>query len=96
METANLQEGCIPFVGLYIHDLNYNSQKPAQVTTQAGGPLINFERHRTTAKIVKNLLRLIDASTKYAFEPVQGVIERCLWIASLDEEGIQARSRDLN
>ena len=96
METANLQEGCIPFVGLYIHDLNYNSQKPAQVTTQAGEPLINFERHRTTARIVKNLLRLIDASTKYAFEPVQGVIERCLWIASLDEEGIQARSRDLD
>ncbi|EYE94246.1 mitotic regulator LTE1 [Aspergillus ruber CBS 135680] len=96
METANLQEGCIPFVGLYIHDLNYNSQKPAQVTTQAGEPLINFERHRTTARIVKNLLRLIDASTKYAFEPVQGVIERCLWIASLDEEGIQMRSRDLD
>ncbi|BCR84827.1 mitotic regulator LTE1 [Aspergillus chevalieri] len=96
METANLQEGCIPFVGLYIHDLNYNSQKPAQVTTQAGEPLINFERHRTTARIVKNLLRLIDASTKYAFEPVQGVIERCLWIASLDEEGIQTRSRDLD
>lgn len=96
METANLQEGCIPFVGLFIHDLNYNSQKPAQVTTQAGEPLINFERHRTTARIVKNLLRLIDASTKYAFEPVQGVIERCLWIASLDEEGIQTRSRDLD
>lgn len=96
METANLQEGCIPFVGLYIHDLNYNSQKPAQITTLAGEPLINFERHRTTSRIVKNLLRLIDASTKYAFEPVQGVIERCLWIASLDEEEIQARSRDLN
>ena len=120
METANLQEGCIPFVGrflpkvsqpanrqaskiltntntgLYVHDLTYNAQKPGQITTQSGQPLINFERYRTTARIVKNLLRLIDASTKYSFQPVQGVIERCLWIASLSEEQIQMRSRDLD
>ncbi|KAF9893059.1 Guanine nucleotide exchange factor lte1 [Aspergillus nanangensis] len=95
METANVQEGCIPFVGLYVHDLTYNAQKPAQVTTRNGEPLINFERYRTAAKIVKNLLRLIDASTKYTFEPVQGIIERCLWIASLPEEEIQARSKQL-
>ncbi|KAK1138460.1 Guanine nucleotide exchange factor lte1 [Aspergillus melleus] len=95
METANAQEGCIPFVGLYVHDLTYNAQKPAQVAARDGEPLINFERYRTTAKIVKNLLRLIDASTKYKFEPVQGIIERCLWIASLSEEEIQTRSKQL-
>ncbi|KAB8077814.1 hypothetical protein BDV29DRAFT_35918 [Aspergillus leporis] len=95
METANVQGGCIPFVGLYVHDLTYNSQKPAQVATHDGEPLINFERYRTTAKIVKSLLRLIDASTKYNFEPVQGIIERCLWIASLSEEEIQSHSRRL-
>ncbi|EAW09812.1 mitotic regulator LTE1 [Aspergillus clavatus NRRL 1] len=93
METANLQEGCIPFVGLYVHDLTYNAQKPAQVANPAGEPLVNFERYRTAAKIVKSLLRLIDASTKYKFEPVPGIIERCLWIASLSEEQIQKRSR---
>ncbi|KAF7118932.1 hypothetical protein CNMCM5793_008570 [Aspergillus hiratsukae] len=92
METANLQEGCIPFVGLYVHDLTYNAQKPAQVANPNGEPLVNFERYRTAAKIVKSLLRLIDASTKYKFEPVQGIIERCLWIASLSEEQIQNRS----
>lgn len=85
----------IKYAGLYVHDLTYNAQKPAQITTQTGDPLINFERHRTTARIVKNLLRLIDASTKYAFQPVQGVIERCLWIASLSEGEIQARIRSL-
>lgn len=56
---------------------------------------MNFERHRTTAKIVKSLLRLIDASTKYNFEPVQGIIERCLWISALSEERIQNRSKQL-
>lgn len=114
METANLQEGCIPFVGrfpplkrrmqagkltetgLYVHDLTYNAQKPAQITNREGEPLVNFERYRTTARIVKNLLRLIDSSTKYHIEPVQGIIERCLWIASLSEEQIQARSKQLH
>ncbi|THC90044.1 hypothetical protein EYZ11_010501 [Aspergillus tanneri] len=95
METADAQEGCIPFVGLYVHDLTYNAQKPAQVAAHDGEPLINFERYRTTAKIVKSLLRLIDASTKYTLEPVPGIIERCLWIASLSEEEIQTRSKQL-
>ncbi|KAL4897217.1 hypothetical protein BDV59DRAFT_86499 [Aspergillus ambiguus] len=96
METASVQEGCIPFVGLYVHDLTYNAQKPAQVAARNGEPLINFERYRTAAKIVKSLLRLIDASTKYRFEPVQGIIERCLWIASLSEDQIQSRSKLLD
>lgn len=87
---ANL--GCL---GLYVHDLTYNAQKPARVTTQDGESLINFERYRTTAKIVKSLLRLIDASTRYRFEPVPGIIERCLWIASLSEEQVQLRSKQL-
>ncbi|KAL4931201.1 mitotic regulator LTE1 [Aspergillus undulatus] len=94
METANVQDGCIPFVGLYIHDLTYNAQKPAQVAaTREGEPLINFERYRTTARIVKSLLRLIDASTKYNIEPVPGIVERALWIASLSEDQIQIRSK---
>ncbi|PLB38518.1 mitotic regulator LTE1 [Aspergillus candidus] len=95
MESANVQEGCIPFVGLYVHDLTYNAQKPAQIENRKGEPLVNFERHRTTAKIVKSLLRLIDASTKYNFEPVQGIVERCLWISALSEERIQNRSKQL-
>ncbi|KAJ6093336.1 hypothetical protein N7486_008625 [Penicillium sp. IBT 16267x] len=95
METANLQEGCIPFIGLYVHDLTYNAQKPAQIPRGEGGLLVNFERYRTAARIVKSLLRLIDASTKYRFEPVQGIIERCLWVACLSEDDIQSRSKQL-
>ncbi|KAK2768191.1 Guanine nucleotide exchange factor lte1 [Arachnomyces sp. PD_36] len=96
IESVNLQEGCIPFVGLYVHDLTYNAQKPAQIaSTREGEPLVNFERYRTSATIVKNLLRLIDASTKYEFEPVNGIIERCLWIAALSDERTQALSKEL-
>lgn len=96
METANADEGCIPVVALYCHDLTYNSQKPSQIaSTRDGEPLINFERYRTTATIVKSLLRLIDASAKYTFQPVEGVIEKCLWMASLSDDMIRLKSKEL-
>ena len=96
METANSDEGCIPVLAMYIHDLTYNSQKPSQIaSTRDGEPLINFERYRTTAGIVKSLLRLIDASAKYQLRPVEGAIGRCLWMASLSDEMIRVKSKEL-
>lgn len=95
LSTDGILDILTGFSGLYVHDLTYNAQKPAQVANPNGEPLVNFERYRTAARIVKSLLRLIDASTKYKFEPVPGIIERCLWIASLSEDQIQKRSRML-
>jgi len=96
MESADLSDGCIPFIGLYVHDLTYNAQKPSHVPSGHGTEsLVNFERYRTTAVIVKGLLRLIDASSRYNFEPVPGVIERCLWLATLPDDRIRSTSRAL-
>ncbi|KAL8666158.1 MAG: hypothetical protein Q9202_001665 [Teloschistes flavicans] len=96
METANSDEGCVPVIALYIHDLTYNSQKPSQVpSTRDGEPLVNFERYRTTASIVKSLLRLIDASSKYSYQPVDGALSKCLWMASLSDETIRLKSKEL-
>jgi hypothetical protein len=96
IDSADISDGCIPFLGLYVRDLTYNAQKPAQIASRRGSePLINFERFRTAALIVKGLLRLIDASAKYNFEPQRGIIERCLWLASLPEDKIYALSRGL-
>ncbi|KAI9677290.1 MAG: Guanine nucleotide exchange factor lte1 [Trizodia sp. TS-e1964] len=96
METVSPDEGCIPFVGIYTHDLIFNSQRPSQIaSTPDTDPLINFERQRTTASIVKSLLRLLEASTKYNFQPVEGVIERCLWMAALSDDEIRSRSKAL-
>lgn len=81
---------------LYIHDLTYNSQKPSQVpSAREGEPLVNFERYRTTASIVKSLLRLIDASSKYNYRPVEGAIDKCLWMSSLSDEMIRLKSKEL-
>ena len=58
-------------------------------------PLVNFERHRMTAAIVKRLLRLIEASHKYSFVAVDGVCERCLWISALDDDEIRGLSKGI-
>jgi hypothetical protein len=95
MESAALEEGCIPFIGVYTHDLIFNAQRPALIPGASGGPqLVNFERYRTTAGIVKDLLRLLEASAKYAFNPVEGVLEKCLWMAALPDDEIRAMRKE--
>ena len=95
MESAALEEGCIPFIGVYTHDLIFNAQRPALIPGSSGGPqLVNFERYRTTASIVKDLLRLLEASAKYTFAPVEGVLEKCLWMAALPDDEIRAMRKE--
>ena len=97
MESTTLQIGCIPFIGLYTHDLMFNAQKPSQVepSSPSKEPLINFERYQTAATIVKSLLRLIEASSKYIFQPHPEVLSRCLWLAALEDTEITSRSKTL-
>ena len=97
MEGSSLDIGCIPFIGLYTHDLVYNSQKPPRVELDPPGleSLINFERYQTTATIVKSLLRLIEASSKYVFHPHPEVLSRCLWLAALNDTEISSHSKVL-
>ncbi|WPH00564.1 Hypothetical protein R9X50_00339400 [Acrodontium crateriforme] len=97
METSNTDAGCIPFIGLYTHDLTYNAQKPAwlDASPPANEPLINFERYQTAATIIKSLLRLIEASSRYEFHPHPVALSRCLWLAALDDKEITALSRRL-
>ncbi|KAG6012096.1 hypothetical protein E4U54_007726 [Claviceps lovelessii] len=88
--------GCIPFVGIYTHDLLYNAQRPSDIfTSPTTPPLVNFERCRMGAAVVKTLLRLLEASTRYTFLPIEGVTERCLWIGALSDDEIRKHSRNL-
>jgi hypothetical protein len=110
METATVDDGCIPFIGMsnvahyptwltsigiYTRDLIYNAQKPAFIDAPPvnGERLVNFERHHTAATIVKNLLRLLEASSKYTFKVEPHIISKCLWLAALTDEEISQRSR---
>lgn len=95
METASVEDGCIPFIGIYTRDLIYNAQKPAFIDAPPvdGERLVNFERHHTAATIVKNLLRLLEASSKYNFSVDPDVVSKCLWLGALSDEEIARRSR---
>ena len=109
MEAASLAQGCIPFIGLYTHDLMYNAQKPGRINPSPpgagsaaarGGPkgqesLINFERYQTSAVIAKGLLRLLEASARYELKPDTECLSRCLWLAALSDGEIAERSRGL-
>ncbi|KAI9648221.1 Guanine nucleotide exchange factor lte1 [Ciborinia camelliae] len=89
MEGSGADQGCIPFVGIYTHDLIINSERPSQfASTPTTEPLVNFERCRCDSTIIKNILRLIEASQLYRFLPIEGITERCLWMAALRDEDI--------
>ncbi|ODA82062.1 hypothetical protein RJ55_00567 [Drechmeria coniospora] len=88
--------GCIPFVGIYTHDLLFNAQRPSEIVgSPSTAPLVNFERCRIGAAVVKTLLRLLEASTRYSFMPIEGITERCLWIGALSDEEIREHSKSL-
>jgi hypothetical protein len=88
--AASTDMGCIPFVGIYTHDLLFNAQRPSEIASSlTTAPLVNFERCRMAASVVKTLLRLLEASTNYTFQPMEGLTERCLWMGALSDEEIR-------
>lgn len=88
--------GCIPFVGIYTHDLLFNAQRASEIASSpTTAPLVNFERCRCAAAVVKTLLRLLEESAAYAFVPVEGITERCLWMSALSDEEIRRCSAGL-
>ncbi|KAK8130335.1 Guanine nucleotide exchange factor LTE1 [Apiospora kogelbergensis] len=92
--ATTAETGCIPFVGIYTHDLLFNSQRPSEIASSpTTAPLVNFERCRIAASVVKTLLRLLEASTLYEFQPIEGITERCLWMSALTDDEIRKHSQ---
>ncbi|EPS35447.1 hypothetical protein H072_11141 [Dactylellina haptotyla CBS 200.50] len=96
MDLVTGETGCIPFVGLFTHDLIHTATLTSQVAGTPMGPaLVNWTKYKKTAQIVKKLLRLVDASSKYNFAPIDGVCERCLWMATLTKDEISMLSLEI-
>lgn len=88
--------GCIPFLGIYTHDILFNAQRPSEIASSpTTAPLVNFERCRIAAAVVKTLLRLLEASTLYQFQPIEGITERCLWMSALSDDDIRRYSETI-
>lgn len=52
--------------------------------------LINFDRFRTSANIVKSLMQCIEWSCNYKFTPNHDILAKCLYIQSLTEEEMES------
>lgn len=100
-DEVSAGKGVIPFLGVYTRDLALNAQKPAfipprgKTVDESQESLVNFERHRTTASIVKGVLRLLDASSRYTIKAEAEVLAKCLWLAALGDSEIIDLSKGL-
>ncbi|KAI1006862.1 hypothetical protein K3495_g1349 [Podosphaera aphanis] len=89
MEGCGTDQGCIPIIGVYTNDLLVIGEQPSRIPYQSiTESLINFDKYQASATVVKNLLRLLDSRQRYRFSPVEGIFERCLWIATLSDAEI--------
>lgn len=84
--------GCIPFLGLYLSDLIFNKEK----SSVKQGNLINFNKFRTNAKVVKSLIQCIQWSSLYNFKVEEDVLSKCLYIKALTEEEMDECLKEVN
>lgn len=92
--------GCIPFLGIYLSDLVFNSEQPPYLNTiinpttspVLAQPLVNFRKHRITATVIKRVLTFQNLARRYAFDVDEEVYAWCLLLDPLDAESIRRRS----
>ncbi|GAO48638.1 hypothetical protein G7K_2808-t1 [Saitoella complicata NRRL Y-17804] len=91
--SVNAQTGFLPFIGVYLAELVDNSKRPALVHAQGNGePLVNIQRYRHVASIVKALLNMVHASQRYRFARNVHTFNKCLWIACLNDTDMRRHS----
>lgn len=97
--------GCIPFLGIYLSDLVFNSELPAYLEpTRPKGtceslvlqqPLVNFHKHRITATVIKRVLAFQNLARRYPYTPDPQLYERCLHLETMDTDTIRKMSLEL-
>ncbi|ORX99345.1 ras GEF [Basidiobolus meristosporus CBS 931.73] len=87
-------EACIPFFGLFLSDLTYNSEQPSYLPPPSDGlpALINFHKHHITASVIKRLLSFQTLSRRYPFRPDVTVFPKCLFLRYAEEADIRELS----
>lgn len=68
-KAGGAARACVPFLGVILSDLNSNLERPMHVSPAAAASeekLVNFERFRTAAQILKRLFGHLEAGAEYA------------------------------
>ncbi|KAK9765762.1 Guanine nucleotide exchange factor lte1 [Basidiobolus ranarum] len=101
--------GCIPFLGLFLSDLVYNSELPSTVEPESPGSshlqqstvengekikLVNFHKFRTCAKIIKRVLAFQTLAQRYQFQYEPVVYSKCLNLHCLDNVSVRILSTE--
>ncbi|KAF9389619.1 hypothetical protein CPB97_011029 [Podila verticillata] len=97
------QGGCIPFLGLYLSDLVYNTEIPSYVEPRSnnstnpmvGHELVNIHKHRTTATIIKRILTFRTIAARYPFREDAEVHGLLAAIDGMDPSEMQRMSHQL-
>ncbi|KAG0344328.1 hypothetical protein BG004_004557 [Podila humilis] len=102
------QGGCIPFLGLYLSDLVFNTEIPSFVeprgeSTAASmvvdgvrrGMLVNIHKHRRTATIIKRILTFRMISARYPFHEEREVHCQLAAVRGMDPAELQRMSLQL-
>lgn len=94
LNSLDTDVGCIPFLGVYLSDLTYNAERPAFVKAEpkdgSSKLLVNFDRFRTSAAVVKSLMQCIDWSRNYQIKPDHDLLAKCLYIQALSEDEMKS------
>ncbi|KAF9955788.1 hypothetical protein BGZ72_003412 [Mortierella alpina] len=105
--STRKQRGCIPFLGLYLSDLVFNSELPSFVDPKREAsaleaqeqrslppryPLVNIHKHRTTATIIKRVLTFRTIASRYPFQHEAEVQAELMSIQTLDPTEISQLS----
>ncbi|CAG8499118.1 4477_t:CDS:10 [Acaulospora morrowiae] len=90
--VKKINTGCIPFLGLYLSDLVFNSAVPSFIDPapptpstpsfsalidRPQQPLVNFHKHRTTATIVKRIMAFQNLARSYTVPIEPDVYSKC-------------------
>ncbi|KAI9265003.1 hypothetical protein BDA99DRAFT_571347 [Phascolomyces articulosus] len=99
--------GCIPFLGIYLSDLVFNSELPPYIEPVKNNtkttcdslmlqqPLVNFRKHRITATVIKRVLTFQNLARRYPFTPEPELFKLCLELKSVDTETSRKLSHDI-
>ncbi|OAD78823.1 hypothetical protein PHYBLDRAFT_90313, partial [Phycomyces blakesleeanus NRRL 1555(-)] len=89
--------GCIPFLGIYLSDLVFNSEQPAylDISPVLKQSLVNFRKHRITATVVKRVLTFQSLARRYSFEIDDDIYYMCSQLEVLKPETIRRLSFEI-